>query len=343
VQTGKRRPGCALVLGAIFAVPPAAHAADYYAGKTIEIVVGAPPAGGFDIYARTIARHMPRHLPGAPNLVVKNMQGGGGSRAGIYISTIAPKDGTSIAAMMPGAIMDLLLEGTPVTQFDPTKVSYVGTADNGARTCVTFGTSRIKTFEDALTQRSSFGAGNAGNASRDYAYLHNKTLGTKFDIVSGYPGTNEIAIAMERGEIDGACGWGWSSFKSQRPTWLRDRKANVILQVGLQPNEELTRMGVPHIWKYVKGEENRKIIELIISQQAFQRPYIAPPGLASDVLAMLRKAFNETVSDPQFLAEAEKLHIDVVPLSGAAVQDIVTKLSATPKDIVEKARAAIRP
>jgi hypothetical protein len=173
--------------------------------------------------------------------------------------------------------------------------------------------------------------------------MHKHTSGALFDVVSGYSGTNDIGLAMERGEIDGACGWGWSSFKSQRPTWLRDRKANVILQVGLQPNEELTRMGVPHIWKYVKGEENRKIIELIISQQAFQRPYIAPPGLASDVLAMLRKAFNVTVSDPQFLAEAEKLHIDVVPLSGAAVQDIVTKLSATPKDIVEKARAAIRP
>ncbi len=342
MQMCQCRVGRCVVLGAMLAVPPTAHAADYYAGKTVEIVVGAPPAGGFDNYARLIARHLPRHLPGMPNIVVKNMQGAGGSRAGVYISTIAPKDGTSVAAMMPGAIMDPLLEGS-VTSFDPTKVSYVGTADNGARTCVAFGTSRIKTFEDALTQKSSFGAGNAGNASRDYAYLHNKTLGTKFDVVSGYPGTNEIAIAMERGEIDGACGWGWSSFKSQRPTWLRDHKANVLLQVGLEPNEELTRMGVPHIWKYVKGDNNRKIIELIISQQAFQRPYIAPPGLAPDVLALLRKGFDETMSDPQFLAEAGKMHLDVVPLSGAAVQDIVTRLSATPREIVEKARAAIKP
>src|SRR5262249_29482510 len=151
----------------------------------------------------------------------------------------------------------------------------------------------------------------------------------------------EIAIAMERGEIDGICGWGWSSFKSQRPGWLRDRKANVLVQVGLEPNEELTRMGVPEIWKFVKGEENRKIAELIIGQQVFQRPYITSPGIPAEALAILRKAFDETMTDPQFRAEADKQHLDIVPLAGAAVQEIVAKLSATPKDIVEKARAAI--
>ena len=331
----------ALLAAAHGAMP--ALAADYYAGKTIEIVVGAPPAGGFDNYARMIGRHMSRHIPGNPPIIVKNMQGAGSLRAANYISTVAPKDGTSVGAMMPGVIMDPLLEGLANAQFDPNKVSYIGTADNGSRTCVTYGNSRIKTFEDAQTQKSAFGAGNAGNASRDYAYLHNRTAGTRFDVISGYPGTNEIAIALERGEIDGICGWGWSSFKSQRPDWLRDRKANVLVQVGLEPNEELTRMGVPHIWKYVKGEENRKIAELIIGQQVFQRPYITSPGIPAEALATLRKAFDATMTDTQFREEAEKQHLDIVPLPGAAVQEIVAKLSTTPKDIVDKARAAIKP
>src|SRR5713101_95718 len=320
-----------------------ATAADYYAGKSIDLLIGAPPGGGYDIYARALARHLGRHIPGQPTIVPKNMPGAGSARAAGYISTIAPKDGTAVAAIMPGAVMGPLLDEKAEALFDPAKVLYLGTANNGTRVCVSRKESKIKTFDDVLTQKAAFGGVSSTDSTREYGYLHKKTAGARYDVVSGYSGTAEIALAMERGEIDGACGWDWSSFKSQRPDWLRDNKVNVLLQVGLEPNAELTRMGVPSVFKYVNAEEQRKVVELLISQQVFQRSYIVPPGTPPEPLATLRAAFDETMGDRAFLADADRLRIDISPLPGAKVQELVQKLYATPKDIVERARQVINP
>ena len=241
-----RKVSYAFVAGAVLAAAPA-HAADYYGGKTIEFVVGGDAGGGYDIYARAVARHLGRHIPGNPTIIVKNMPGAGSTRAGVYIGTVAPKDGNTLGAMMPGAIMGPLLDDRPNTQFDPTKVIYIGTADSGVRVCVTFQNSKIKTFEDARKTKTILGATAAGGATRDYAYLHNKTAGAKFDVVSGYQGTVDIGLAMERGEVDGLCGWDWSSVKSQKADWIRDKKLNVLVQVALDPEPELTRLGIPQI------------------------------------------------------------------------------------------------
>jgi tripartite-type tricarboxylate transporter receptor subunit TctC len=203
--------------------------------------------------------------------------------------------------------------------------------------------SKIKTFDDALTQKAAFGGVSSNDSTREYGYMHKNTAGAQYDVVSGYSGTAEIALAMERGEIDGACGWDWSSFKSQRPDWIRDGKVNLLLQVGLEPNAELTRMGVPSVFKYVKSDEARQVVELVISQQVFQRSYIAPPGLPAQQLETLRSAFDATMNDRQFLDDAEKIRIDVSPLSGVKVQALVQKLYATPKDVVARARQAITP
>ena len=330
-----------MVLGPALTVA-SVQAADYYAGKTIEFVVGGDAGGGYDIYARTVARHMNRHIPGNPNIIVKNMPGAGSTRAGIYISTVAPKDSGSIGALMPGAIIGPLIDEKPNLQFNPTKVTYIGTADSGVRVCTTFQNSKIKTFEDAQKNKTVVGGSAAGGATRDYPALHNHTAGTKFEIVSGYQGTVDIALAMERGEVDGVCGWDWSSVKSQKGDWVRDKKLNVLVQVALDPEPELTKMGVPSIWKYVK-DEDRKVAELVISQQVFQRSYIAPPGTPAEQVNILRKAFDDTVKDPQFLADAEKMKISITPLSGATVQELVEKLYATPKDIVERAKNVIKP
>jgi tripartite-type tricarboxylate transporter receptor subunit TctC len=320
-----------------------ACAADYYAGKTIDLLIGAPPGGGYDIYARALARHYGRHIPGQPSIVAKNMPGAGSARAAGFISTMAPRDGTAIAAIMPGAVMGPLLDEKAEALFDPTKVLYVGTANNGTRVCVARQGSKIKTFDDARTQKAAFGGVSTNDSTRDYGFMHKKTAGALYDVVSGYSGTAEIALAMERGEIDGACGWDWASLKSQRPDWIRDGKINVLLQDGLEPNAELTRMGVPSVFKYVTNEEDRKVVELIISQQVFQRSYIAAPGLSAEQLETLRSAFDATVGDQEFLKDAQTLRIDVSPLPGAKVQDLVTKLYAAPKDIVARARQAISP
>ena len=329
-------------IAAALGVAPAA-AADFYAGKSIDMLIGAPPAGGYDIYARALARHFGQNIPGKPSIIAKNMPGAASGRAAGFLATIAPKDGTVIAAIMPGAVMGPLLDEKAEVLFDPTKVQYLGTSNNGTRVCVSRKDAKVKTFDDVLTQKAVFGGVSANDSTRDYGYMHKHTSGALYDVIAGYNGTNDIGLAMERGEVDGACGWDWASFKAQRPDWLRDNKVNVLLQVSLEPNEELTRMGVPHVWKYVKTEENRKVVELVIGQQVFQRSYIAPPGVAPEQLAILRKAFDDTMKDPQYLADAEKLRIDISPLPGAEVQRIVQKLHATPKDIVEKARAAIRP
>jgi tripartite-type tricarboxylate transporter receptor subunit TctC len=334
-----------VLAGLIALAAPATSAAagDYYAGKSIDLLIGAPPGGGYDIYARALARHYGRHIPGQPIIVAKNMPGAASARAAGFISTLAPKDGTAIAALMPGGVVGPLLDEKAETLFDPTKVLYLGTANNGTRICVSRKDSKIKTFDDALTQKASFGGVSTSDSTRGYGYMHKKTSGAQYDVVSGYSGTAEIALAMERGELDGVCGWDWASFKSQRPDWIRDNKANLLLQVGLEPNEELTRMGVPSVFKYVTNEDDRKVVELIISQQVFQRSYIAPPGLPAELLETLRSAFDATMRDQEFLHDAETIRIDISPLPGAKVQELVQKIYAAPKDIVARARQALNP
>jgi tripartite-type tricarboxylate transporter receptor subunit TctC len=319
-----------------------ASAADYYAGKTIDFIIGTPPGGGYDIYARLVARHLAKYIPGKPTIVVKNMPGAGSAKAAQFISLIAPKDGTSIGAIMPGAIMGPLLDDRAEALFDPSKVLYVGTANSGTRVCVTLKGSKIKTFDDVLRDKAVFGGVSTNDSTQEYGYLHKRTLGARYDVVSGYRGTPDIALALERGELDGVCGWDWSSVKSQKPDWIRDDKINVLLQVSLDPHPELTGMGVPTVWQYVKGHEDREVVELVISQTVFHRSYIAPPGTPPAQLAILRAAFDRTMADPQFLEDAEKLRVDIAPLPGAKVQEVVQKLYATPKDVVERAKKAIR-
>ena len=282
------------IVATLLPIAPAS-AADFYAGKTIELSVGADAGGGYDIYARTLARNMSRYIPGQPTIIVRNMPGAGSGRAAGYISTLAPRDGTAFAAIMPGAIMDPLLTDHGAALFDPTKVLYVGTASNDSRVCLTMKPSVTKTFDDALVRKTTIGAISTNDSTRDYAFMHKRTSGAKFDVVTGYKGTVEIGLALERGEVEGACGWGWSSIKSQKPDWLRDNKINVLIQVGLEPNAELTAMSVPPIWKYLKNDQDRRAVELIVSQQVMIRSYIAPPQTPQEQIGILRAAFDAAV------------------------------------------------
>jgi tripartite-type tricarboxylate transporter receptor subunit TctC len=329
---------CGLVTAAL----PAA-AQDYYAGKTIDLVVGNYPGGGFDIYARAVARHLGRNIPGNPTVVVKNMPGAGSAKAGVHISQIAPKDGLSIGAITPGAVVGPLLDDKPQSMFDPTKVAYLGTANSGTRICSTYEKSKVRSFKQALTEKTVLGGVAPGDAVHDFAFMVRATTGAAISVVAGYKGTLDVALAMERAEVDGACGWEWSSAKAQKPEWIRDGKLNFLLQIGPHAHDELTRMGVPRLDQYMKDDDNRRVMELIVSQQAFQRPYFVAMGTPELYLAILRKAFDATMQDAEFLADANKLRIDVSPLPGATVQELVQKFYATPKNIVEQGRRAIRP
>jgi tripartite-type tricarboxylate transporter receptor subunit TctC len=319
-----------------------AGAADFYEGKRINIIVGSDAGGGHDLYARVIARHMGKHIPGKPSFVVQNMPGAGSAKAAEYLATVAPKDGTAIAAIFPGAIVGPLLDEQMKVRYDPKQLVYLGTADSGTRVCATYQTSKVKSFKDAQGAKTIVGATAAGGSTRDYPLFLNALAGTKFEVISGYKGTVDITLAMERGEVDGVCGYEWSSLRSQKADWVRDGKLNVLLQMGLQPEPALTEMKVPTVWDFI-GAEHRPVVELIVAQQVFQRPYIAAPGTPEEQVKTLRDAFTATMKDPEFLAEAEKADIGITPMSGQEVQDLVTKLYSTSPEVVERARKAMKP
>jgi tripartite-type tricarboxylate transporter receptor subunit TctC len=333
------------VLSALAICPTArsVRADEFYAGKTIDFIVGIDVGGGFDTYARLIAKHLARFLPGAPSVVVRNMPGAGSAKAAAYLYNIAPKDGTAIAALFPGVIVDRLLQKHTTGQFDATKFTYLASADSDARLCITGPTSKIKTFQQAMTEKTVIGATQPGASTHDYAYMHKNATGVKFDIVSGYKGTANLMLAVERGEIEGMCGIDWSSLKAEKSQWLRDKTVNLLVQDSVEPDPELTKLGVPTVESFVKDDKDRQAVALVIGQQVFSRPYLAPPGVPQMQAELLQKAFAGVLRDPQFLAQAEAARLSISPSSADKVRDTVAKLYGAPSDVIERARQLIGP
>ena len=331
----------ALCAAAVCVGAPAARAADFYAGKTITFIVGADAAGGFDVYARVIARHLPRFIPGTPAIVVQDMPGAGSAKAASFIYRLAPKDGLTIGALMPGVIIDPLLQRRSAGQFDATKFTYLGSADSDPRVCVTGPSSKITTFAQAMNEKTVIAASQSGGSTSDYAYMIKNATGAKLDIVSGYVGTAAMMLAIERGEAEGICGIDWSSFKTQRPQWLRDKTAHVIIQAATGQDSELAALNVPNLETFVKGDLDKRAVSLIVSQQVFSRPYVAPPGVPQAQAKILRDAFAAVLHDPKFLADAEAARLSVHPTSAETVQQTVEQLYASPADVVQRARQLI--
>lgn len=318
----------------------AAVADDYYTGKSIEIYIGAGTGGGYDRYGRTVGRYLVKHVPGNPNLVPRNMPGAGSMKVAEYMSNIAPKDGTAIAILQPGALFEPLVNDKLKFRYDPAAFEIIGSANSGTRVCVTFHTSKIKTFEDALKMPSNVGGNNIGSSTTDYAEMLNNLAGTKFKIINGYNSTSLVVLAMERGEVDGVCGFDTASFEAQKPDWYGTELAQMIVQVGITPDPELEKMGVPSLWKYVSGRE-RDVAELILSQQEFHRPFVAPPGTPERQMTILRAAFDAAMSDPEFKAEAKKTKLDIAPKTGKQVGELVKKVYGSPKDLIADAKKAL--
>ncbi|MGH6768303.1 MAG: Bug family tripartite tricarboxylate transporter substrate binding protein [Xanthobacteraceae bacterium] len=342
-STRTRLRAVLLALPLIAMLPSPATSEDFFAGKTISIVVGGSAGGGHDLYARTIARHLARFIPGNPGVVVRNMPGAGSMRAAGHVYAVAPKDGTTIAALYPGSIMTPLLDPKSKATYEPTRFQYLGSAESGARICATYQKSRIKTFQDAVTQPSVFGGSAAGGSVYEYGHMLRNTAGAKFRIVTGYKATLDMTLDMERGEIDGICGWDWSTAKSQKPDWLRDKIVNILVQVALDADPELTKLGVPPIWGFIKNEGDRKAVELVVSQQVFSRPHVVAPETPAERVALLRAAYEAVMVDKQFLADATKARLDISPSHGAKLQKLVASVYATPAAIVERARRIIAP
>lgn len=329
-------------LAALLALAPASsRAADFYAGRTLTIVVGNDVGGGFDAYARLFARHLPRVVPGQPSIVVQNMPGAGSAVATSYIARVASKDGTVIGAITPGAIVAPLFDDKTRRQYDPDRLIYLTSADSGSRLCVTWGQSAVKSIADAKRVKAVIGAAGAGSSSSDYAKLHRATSGLNFEIVSGYKGTADILLAMERREVDGFCGVDWASLTSQRPDWIRDGKINLLFEVGVKPNPDLAARKVPLVWDSTISPEARAVVELVTSQQDFARPFIMAGENPPEAVKILRAAFAQLYTDERFKADAEKSALILSPISGEEAQALVGKLYAAPKAIVDAARAIL--
>ena len=319
-----------------------APAAEFYAGKTINIVVGSDVGGGFDAFARMLARHLGRAIHGQPTVVVTNMPGAGSGIAAGYVYAIAPKDGTVIGAFTPGGLLTPLFEGR-ATAYDTTKFRFLGSANASARLCVSQGASRIKTYAAATKETIVVGAGAVGSASFDYAYLHKNVHNGAFNIVAGYKGMADILLSMERGEVEAVCGFDWSSLKAQRPNLKNDGSFNFLLKVSVQPDAEVDALNIPDASSFASNESDRAIGDLVASQQIFGRPYVVAPGVPTERLEALRVAFDAVMKNRQFIAEASAGGLAIDPASGASVEKAVQMMYAAPTAIVDGARRAIRP
>ena len=312
----------------------------FYRGKSINLYVGSSPGGGYDTYARVLARHFSKYIPGNPVIVPQNMPGAGSNKLAGYIYSVAPKDGTAIGAIFPGAVLAPLLGDVPV-QHDPSKLIYVGSANSDVYTCVVRADSPIKSFEDIMRRETIVGASNEGGTSRDMPAMENNLLGTKFKIVTGYAGTKEIALAIERNEVDGLCGFGWTSINASYPDWLKRGVIRIVVQENAKGHPDLNKMGVPLTVNFARTAEDRQVMELVYSQAIFGRPYILPPGVPQERVAALRKAFMAALADKETLAEAAKIKLDLDAMSGEDVQSLVTKIFALPPRIVERAKLSL--
>jgi tripartite-type tricarboxylate transporter receptor subunit TctC len=308
--------------------------ADFYKGKNVDLYIGYSSGGAYDIYARVLARHMGKHIPGNPTIVPKNMAGAGSLVLANWMYNVAPKDGTAFGIIGRGTAFDPIL-GNKRAQFDGTKYLWLGSANNEVSVCVAWHTSGVTKFNDLLTKELVVGGTGASADTDQFPKITNGVLGTKFKIVSGYPGGNEISLAMERNEVQGRCGWSWSSVKATHRAWYDERKIHLLVQLALEKHEDLPN--VPLVVDLAKTDEERKILELIFARQVMGRPFLAPPGLPADRAAALRKAFMDTMNDKEFLASAEKAKLEITPVFGERVEKLVKDLYATPQAISKKA------
>jgi tripartite-type tricarboxylate transporter receptor subunit TctC len=325
----------ALLAAAPVSLAWAQSPADFYKGKTVEMQIGySPGASGYDVYARLIARYLGNHIPGNPTVVPKNVEGAGSLRLANYLYNAAPKDGTVIGTIGRGVPFDPLL-GNKAAQFDASKYTWIGSANDEVSVCVAWQGTGITKFEDLYTKQMTVGGTGGGSDTDVFPQILNGLFGTKMKLISGYPGGNDIGLAMERGEVQGRCGWSWSSVKATRQDWIDQKKVAILVQLSLAKHPDLPN--VPLITDLAKTDEQKQILKLIFARQVMGRPYLAPPGVPNDRVQALRTAFLETMKDPEFLAAADKGKLEITPVSGADIDKLVREVYQTPPAVAAKA------
>jgi tripartite-type tricarboxylate transporter receptor subunit TctC len=309
---------------------------DFYSGRSVNLDIGYSVGGGYDMYARLLAKHLGDHLPGKPTITPQNMPGAGSLKAANYLYGVAQKDGATFGTFGRTMPEEPLLGQA---DYDARKLVWLGSMDSDVSLCVTWNTSPIKTFQDLLTKPSRFGGQGAGSDPDVMANTIKNLFHAKLQLVTGYPGSNESALAMQRGEIDGECGTSWSTLRMRHPDWLRDHKINLIVQMALEKHPDLPN--VPLLSDLTSAPETKKILKVIGASQALARPFAAPPGIPADRADALRKAFVDTMKDPAFLADAKSLGVEVRYVSPQQISTVLEDLYQTSPDQIEKAKAAV--
>jgi tripartite-type tricarboxylate transporter receptor subunit TctC len=327
-------------------VPDAAAqsvAEKFYAGRRVEFLVGSAPGGGYGFYAGVLAHHIGPHIVGNPTIVIRNLDGASSLVAANELATRSARDGSVFGAIFTGAILEPLVGDPEHARYDPRKFGYIGSANREASICFAWHSSPVASFADVLDREMIVSAPGVASAARQYPVLLNRIVGTKFKVIAGYSGSQETAQAVEKGEAEGSCGLPWSSFAPLFGGWVEEKKVRLFGQIALPGGDPLLNsMHVPEIWGLVKQDEDRRTLELIIAQTEFGRPYMTPPDVPTDRVEALRTAFDATMKDPAFLAEAAKTHLPISPMTGADVQKAVAKIFATPPSLVARARDAIK-
>jgi tripartite-type tricarboxylate transporter receptor subunit TctC len=295
-----------LVLGpSLLALSSPAKAAETLAGKTVTIYVPVAPGGGYDTYARLVSRHIRKHLPGQPTVIVKNMPGAGGIILAGHLYTSAAKDGTEFAVLQDANLFQQLTTNQQLP-YDARKFGYLGALEKFVPIVLAWHTTVFRSFDDTRTMTMSVGSDGPGSSTDYFPRVLNAFFGTKFKVVRGYKGSADITLAIERGELDGLCSWCYDCMKAQKPDWVANNSARVLLQLALEGDPELDARAIPKVIDLAKTEEEKQAVQLAFSGVSIARPFVAPPGLAPERLAMLREAFEATARDPELLEEAAK-------------------------------------
>lgn len=322
--------------GAAAAPGRADPVADFYRGNTLHVLIGVNVGGGYDLHARILAHHIGRHIPGNPTVVAQNIVGSGGIKMANELYNVSPKDGTYIG-MMPNTLIALQAVKGKGVRYDCNKLQWLGTINTDSLTLATWHDSGIKTLADARKKETVIAASSRGAITYTFPKLLNEYLGTKFKIVLGYHGTSQMSLAMERGEVQGHAN-SWSSWLAKQPQWVKENKINIIVQT--RPKVKALP-DVPVAEEQAKNDDDRKVIELVLSGGEIGKPLAITPGTPAARVAALRAAFDATMKDPDFVKEAAKSKVDIDPTPGAELQKIVARVLATPPHLAERAKAII--
>ena len=324
---------------ALAASPAAAQSVEeFYRGKTITMAVGTSPGGDYDLRMRMVGRHISRHIPGNPTIVPTNMPGAGQMLVANWLANVAPKDGTAVVALSQNMAVNQAT-GASGVKYDVRQFNWIGNTTDTPNVINSWHTTGIKTIQDVMQRELVVGATGTASGSYLYPYALNQLAGTKFKIVTGYPGGNDINLAMERGEVGGRGSNSWASWKSTRPQWLAEKKIIVLVQVGIKRNPELP--DVPTMQDLGKNDLDKRVLTFISVDTAISRPLVASPGVPPERVEALRRAFDATMKDPAFLAEAEHSKTDINPMTGEEAQKIAESTINTPPEVLARANALI--